>query len=152
MFLFTAVEEDMLAGITRTKERLTETDRFSYSPSADYTVFNVERNKTGKESSLRLYNRLRPRFLLTGIDISTLDIHFIYEGTFPSSAPFAFIFSLYVGPIMVRRSLRGFVPLLLLSKVMTVLLIFDPFVGVYRKHQITECRPEILPIGRSNDP
>jgi hypothetical protein len=53
---------------------------------------------------------------------------------------------------MVRKRLRGFVPLLLISKAMNILLIFDPFLGVHRKNQIMELRPEILPIDRSNDP
>ncbi len=50
------------------------------------------------------------------------------------------------------KTLKGFELQLLLSKLMSVLLDFQPIAVGHQKNQINEFQPEILPIDRSNDP
>jgi hypothetical protein len=50
------------------------------------------------------------------------------------------------------KTLKGFELQLLLSKVIPVLLDFQPMTVEHQKNQINEFRPEISPTDRSNDP
>jgi len=62
--------------------------------------------------------------------------------------PFELIFCLLLGLIVLIKTLKGFVPLGRSSRVIVILLNFQPMTGYYENSRKKECRPENLLICR----